>query len=244
MSSSFIFNWQNLKGEYEKILDIGYKVIRCCDFANAKQRLEPLAPLTLVNRVDVDISPAKADRMRLLFDELGIKGTFFVRLHAPEYNPFSFENYRIFRSIIDSGHELGLHTETIDIATIWGEHPRDCYERDLTVFQAMFGIKSIGSAGHGGATGLNNLDFWQGHSPTDFGQSYEAYSEDESFGLFNNSSYVSDSEWTRWKSYQNGKLVEGDRRSPGEIAETRAPLIYMLIHPDSYFDRHIYDRER
>ena len=244
MSENFVFNWENLKSEYQRILDIGYKVIRCCDFAEAKQKCQQLEPLTLVNRIDVDFSPAKADRLRTLFDELGIKGTFFVRLHAPEYNPFSFENYRIFRSIIASGHELGLHTETIDIAATWREDARVCYERDLAVFRLLFGIDSVGSAGHGGMTGLNNLDFWKEHSPADFGQSYEAYSDDEAFGLFKSSIYVSDSEWTRWKSYHNGTLAEGDRRSPAQIAESRAPLMYMLIHPDTYFDRHFYDRER
>lgn len=49
----------------------------------------------LINRVDIDFSVKKAVKLGKIFNDLGIKATFFIRLHAPEYNPFSFENYQL-----------------------------------------------------------------------------------------------------------------------------------------------------
>ena len=66
----------------------------------------------IVNRVDVDFSVKKAKRIWEIFEKLGIKGTFFIRLHAPEYNPFSFENYKIIKEIQNSGHEIGYHSQS------------------------------------------------------------------------------------------------------------------------------------
>lgn len=238
MSADFKFTFAALEAQYRSALQSGYEFLTCHDYASRKGNLPELA---IVNRVDIDLSVKKADRLREIFDRLGIKATFFVRLHAPEYNPFSFENYRILKAIHASGHELGYHSEIVDQAAIWGEDVEVCLRRDLDVLAAMFGARVQGVASHGGMTGLNNLDFWRGRSPDEFGLAYEAYDTSEAFNLFNDSFYVSDSEWTRWKCYVNGALCEGDRRSFGEHLASRHPLIYLLIHPDTYYDRHFYE---
>jgi hypothetical protein len=79
-----------------------------------------------------------------------VKGSFFVRLHAPEYNPFSFENYLVLREIRDTGHEIGYHSEVIDQSAIWNEDAAQCLRRDLAVLSAMFDIQIKGVASHGG----------------------------------------------------------------------------------------------
>ena len=71
----------------------------CYDYTKRKDKLPEL---TLVNRVDIDCSMVKAEIICNIFNELKITGTFFVRLHANEYNPFSFENYRILKYIKNS----------------------------------------------------------------------------------------------------------------------------------------------
>jgi hypothetical protein len=238
MSADFKFKFTALEAQYRSALQAGYEFLTCHDYASRKGNLPELA---IVNRVDIDFSVKKADRLREIFDRLGIKATFFVRLHAPEYNPFSFENYRILKAIRASGHELGYHSEIVDQAAIWGEDAEICLRRDLDVMAAMFGARVQGVASHGGMTGLNNLDFWRGKSPGEFGLAYEAYDTSDAFNLFNDSIYVSDSEWTRWKCYDKGVLREGDRRSFGEHLASRHPLIYLLIHSDTYYDRHIYE---
>lgn len=161
-----------------------------------------------------------------IFNKLGIKGTFFLRLHAPEYNPFDFENYRIIKELLAAGHELGYHSEVIDQAAIWDEDAALCLKRDVDIINRMFGICIKGVASHGGMTGLNNLDFWKERSPADFGLLYEAY-DNGNLNLFRNSLYISDSEWTRWKCYNNGELVAGDRRSPaGHIKDAPPPGLF------------------
>jgi hypothetical protein len=238
MNNDFHFTFANIEAQYRAALDVGYQFITCLEYADRKGNL---ADLTIVNRVDIDLSVKKADRLRDIFDRLGIKASFFVRLHATEYNPFSFENYRILKAIRDSGHEIGYHSEIVDQAAIWDEDAADCLRRDLEVLNHMLGIKTRGVASHGGMTGLNNLDFWKDRRATEFGVFYEAYDKSEVFNLFEKAFYISDSEWTRWKCYDKGKLCQDDRRTFGEHLASRHALIYLLIHPDTYFDRHFYE---
>jgi hypothetical protein len=236
--TEFHFTFSNLVKQYQTALKAGYSFMTCAEFADNKHNLPPL---TIVNRVDIDLSVLKADRLRGIFDRLGIKASFFVRLHASEYNPFSFENYRILKAIRDSGHEIGYHSEVVDQATIWEENAEDCLRRDIDILSRMLGIEIKGVASHGGMTGLNNLDFWKKRKASDFGLIYEAYDKSPLFNLFDNSLYISDSEWVRWKCYKAGELCQGDQRSFAEHINEKHPLICLLIHPETYFDRHIYE---
>lgn len=238
MTSTFHFTFANIESQYKVAIDTGYTFLTCDEYSNHKNGLPELV---VVNRVDIDLSVKKADRLRAIFDSLGIKATFFVRLHAPEYNPFSFENYRILKAIRDSGHEIGYHSEIVDQAAIWNEEAADCLRRDVDVLNRMLGLRIRGVASHGGLTGLNNLDFWMTHKPSDFGLSYEAYDECDEFNLFQQSFYISDSEWTRWKCYDHGRLCKDDRKSFAEHVRERHQLIYLLIHPDTYFESHFYE---
>lgn len=238
MKTEFPFTFEKIEAQYRAALAAGYAFMTCAEYAGRKGELPPLA---VVNRVDIDLSCKKAGRLRILFDRLGIRATFFVRLHAPEYNPFDFENRSILKAIRDSGHEIGYHSEVVDEAAIWDEDAAECLRRDLEILERLLDIRVRGVASHGGMTGLNNLDFWRDRAPREFGLLYEAYDKSEAFGLFDRSFYVSDSEWTRWKCYDHGRLREGDRRSFGEHVASRHPLIYLLIHADTYYDRHFHE---
>ena len=235
---NFQFTFANIEEQYKLALNNGYKFITCSEYYETKNKL---APLTIVNRIDIDQSVKKAERLRRIFYRLGIKATFFVRLHAPEYNPFSFENYRILKSIINDGNEIGYHSEIIDQANIWNEDPSMCLKKDIKILNKMLDIKIKGVASHGGMTGLNNLDFWNDKVPAEFDLCYEAYQNSIEFNLFNNSFYISDSEWTKWKCYENGKLLVNNRKSFGEHCKDKRSLIYLLIHPETYYDNHFYE---
>lgn len=232
------FTFAYIEHELIEALNSGYRFLTCSQFIEQKNEL--LFPETIVIRVDIDLSVKKTARLIEIFNRLNIKATFFLRLHAPEYNPYSFENYRILKLLIGSGHELGYHSEVIDQAAIWNEDAEQCLLRDLSVMTAMFGIKVNAVASHGGMTGLNNLDFWKGKTASQFGLLYEAYDK-ENFDLFDNSFYISDSEWIRWKCYNKGTLCIGDNRSLSEHLKDNHPLIYLLIHPDTYYDNHFYE---
>ena len=237
MSELFTFDY--IKNQYQHVIEKGYSIITCSDYIQYKKqkRNDPV----LVNRVDIDLSVKKAGRLLDIFNELGIRASFFIRLHAPEYNPFSFENYRIIKKMIDSGHELGYHSEVVDQSIIWNEDPSECLKRDIKMINLMYGLKIKGVASHRGLTGCNNLDFWKDNKPGDFGLMYEAYDKEPEFNLFNESLFISDSEWTNWKCYDKGILIEGDRRNIAEHADDSHNVLYVLIHPDTYFERHFYE---
>ncbi len=240
MNPVFSFTFANLETYYKTSLLLGYEVITCQEYC---QRKNNLPAKVIVNRVDIDLSIAKTKRLVDIFNKLGIKGTFFLRLHAPEYNPFSFANYRIIRYLIDSGHELGYHSEIIDQAVIWGEDAHENLKRDIDIINRMFNIQIVGVASHGGMTGLNNLDFWKDKRPANYGLLYEGYDKEPEYNLFQEGFYVSDSEWIRWKCYNKGVLQSGDHRNFAEHAADAHPLMHVLIHPDTYYDHHFYEEE-
>lgn len=238
MSNPFRFTFSQIEAQFAAALAAGYEFITCADYAVRKHKLPEYV---IVNRVDIDFSVKKADRLRQIFAKLGIRASFFVRLHAPEYNPFSFENYRVLKAIRDDGHEIGYHSEIVDQSVIWDEDAEACLRRDIDILNRMLEINIQGIASHGGMTGLNNLDFWKDHKPSEFGLLYEAYDSAPSFNLFDESFYISDSEWTRWKCYSKGELMKDDRRNLEDHLSSRHPLIYLLIHSDTYFDQHFYE---
>lgn len=238
MKNALGFTFDFIKSEYQKIQQLGYQFVTCSEYIEIKKKD---FTKILVNRVDVDISVRKTSILLDIFKSLGIKATFFIRLHASEYNPFSFENYRILRRVVEEGHELGYHSEVVDQGAIWNEDEKDCLERDIDILQRMFKTKVHGVASHGGLTGLNNLDFWKNRNAKDFGLLYEAYDSNPDFNLFHECFYISDSEWTQWKAYNKGVLVKDDRRTPSEHALDGHKLINLLIHPDTYYFYHIYE---
>lgn len=229
----FHFTFENIKQQYQVAVKKGYNFITCEGYARNKSKKYKK---TIINRIDVDYSIKKAEQLGIIFNELGIKASFFIRLHAPEYNPFSFENYRIIKFLIESGHEIGYHSEIIDQSVIWSEDVKENLLRDVEVINRIFNIDIKGIASHGGMTGLNNLDFWRNHKAEEFGLLYEAYD------WFDDTFYISDSEWTQWKAYNKGKLITGDKRSFQEhVEQENHPLIYLLVHSDTYFDKHFYE---
>ena len=57
----------------------------------------------------------------------------------------------------------------------------------------------------------------------------------------NSCRYVSDSEFNRWKSYENGVLSEGDRRCACEHIKEGVKVIYLLTHPCTYYWKHFHE---
>ena len=227
---NFNFTFKNLKEEYKKILKLNYQVMTCNDYVNKKPKKK-----TLVNRIDVDILE--------IFRSIKIKGTFFFRMHASEYNLFSFESYRIIKKILKEGHEIGYHSEVMEQSIIWGEDPVKCLKRDIEILEKIIGVKINGIASHGSLSGINNLDFWNKRLPSDFDISYEAYDKSKNFGLFWKSIYVSDSNWNHWKSYKNGKIMKNCQKSPSELCKENHNLIYLTIHPETYYNQHFHEEQ-
>jgi hypothetical protein len=231
------FTFEYIESQYSQLLAKGYTFITCLEAFDIVKSGRQLPDLTIINRVDVDMNVRRAARLASIFKVHSINASFFLRLHANEYNLMSFENFEALKFIQSCGFEIGYHSEIVDAAKIFGERPDECLRRDLAVMEAMLGEPVLGIASHGGLTGLNNLDFWKNNSPEDFGCRYEAYDP----RIFEVGLYVSDSEWVRWKSYRKGQRLVDCGYSPLEHAQNGERSIYLLIHSDTYFDRHIYE---
>jgi len=145
----------------KKAKNLGYQFVSCNEYFRNHEKYEKEKQKIFINRVDVDISCKKAKKVADIFEKLDIHGTFFIRLHGDEYNPYSFENYLIIQKILER-NEIGLHSEIIDCSKIWfQEDVKEVLFRDLSVFEEMFDYSINGVASHGGLTGYNNLDFWK-----------------------------------------------------------------------------------
>jgi len=220
------FTFKHLREIYKKALDLDYKICTLREYFTSNIISEKI----LINRIDIDINIFKAKRIAEIFNELGIQGTFFVRLHAQKYNLFSLESKSILDYIRSSGNEIGLHHECIDMEKCWKQNPIMIMKFDLNLLGMILGIDVHGVAAHNEDTGYNNLDIWKNADPNSFDLVYEAYNEQ----LWNKCVYVSDSMWTYWKTYRRGELINNDRRCLCEHLEDEHKLLYVLIHPETY----------
>ena len=82
--SQFEFTFDNIEKQYASAINQDYTFCTCAEFVKLKRT--GLPDKLIVNRVDVDLSVKGADRLAQIYNRLGIKGSFFIRLHAPEYN--------------------------------------------------------------------------------------------------------------------------------------------------------------
>lgn len=193
----------------------------------------------LLNRIDIDLKPEKTFPIIDIFRDLNIKGTFFLRLNSPTYNLFEYSVINLVHSLLNEGHEIGLHTELVDLEKICGIDGKNCLEKEISVVEKFFDCKIVGTASHGDHTGHNNMLFWDNYKPRDFNLLYEAYEKK----LLQDSRYIADSQWTSWKAYQNTKIIDGDNRTPIEhITEDKPNKIYLLTHPDCYYHNNFHER--
>jgi len=231
--NDFTFNSYNKI--FKKALDEEYRIITLkeffCDDYNKNHHI-------LVNRIDVDIKFERLDKIYKIFKALGIKASIYLRLHSPTYNLLSFGNIAIVKKLISIGCEIGLHTELEDATGYCKIQGKKLLMNEIKLFETIFGVKIYGTASHRDMTHFNNLDFWKTHSVEEFSLLYEAYDKK----LWNHCRYVSDSEWNRWKSYENGVLIENDRRTPIEHMDDDKPkILHLLTHPESWYNNYIYE---
>lgn len=228
------FTFGNFRRIFKAALEHDYQIVTVKQFfAEEFDKTRPV----LVNRIDIDIAIDRIATFADIFGELEIVGSFYFRLRAKQYNLLSHANVNLVKRLVSAGHEVTLHSEIIDTAQICCEDAADLLRKEVRLFEDFFHTKVYGVASHGDMTPYNNLDFWQEHRPEEFGLLYEAYDPP----LWNACRYVSDSEFNRWKSYDDGVLRSGDRRHPVEHFADRPNTIYLLTHPISHYWRHVHE---
>jgi len=99
------FGLSHYRAILEKAIALGYRPLGFRDV------LANESGWTLLLRHDVDVSLDDALAMAELEAEVGARATYFIRVHARGYNPFSRSSYRALRRMLALGFEIGLHHE-------------------------------------------------------------------------------------------------------------------------------------
>lgn len=89
-------------------------------------------------RHDIDFSIEKAYKLALLENKYNIYSTWFVMVNTNFYNPFSCDNLKLLKEIIEMGGKIGLHfdetaykSDDISLLLEMAERERLCLERML-----------------------------------------------------------------------------------------------------------------
>src|SRR3972149_1100081 len=169
----------------------------------------------IILRHDIDYSPKKALTLAKIENKLGIKSTFFVRVHGEYYHPFDRNNFPVLIQIKEMGHEIGLHTEAKNLSKIFKVDMMKIFLKEKEILEDIFDIQVESAAEHADLDAPKN--FWQDHffsqvkkiqvGIAHFPQEYQEFR------------YISDSR----RSWQNGCLC----RNLG-----RYEKIQLLVHPD------------
>lgn len=100
------FKFDHFEYTFQEALRKDYQIITVKDYFLKKYDENRKI---LINRIDVDVDCFRARRFAEIFNKLGIKGSFYFRLHG-SYNLFSFEIFNIVKEMVSNGHEVGIHT--------------------------------------------------------------------------------------------------------------------------------------
>jgi hypothetical protein len=213
-------------------LDAGYTFATCRAYATDP----PPDDLVAVLRHDIDLLPERAPAMAEIEAALGIRATYFVRVHANEYNALSHQNLAILRDIAGMGHEVGLHAEPLDLLASCGIEPAHGIRAATRVLAALLDTDIAGAASHNDVTPDNNLDFFHATGAADLGLRYEAY-DDTGLGLFPKSWYVTDGYFWHWRAFDHGVLTDNRDCLCRHLHARRTPL-YCLTHPHVWYATH------
>lgn len=102
---NYNFTIEHYKRATQSYIDYGYEfcdLIKECD-KDSKNKI------IMFHDVDHDISLCK--NFMTVEKDLGIKATYFLRLHAKSYNMLSNKSINFAKEILDNGGDIGLHYE-------------------------------------------------------------------------------------------------------------------------------------
>lgn len=181
----------------------------------------------LILRHDLERSVSRALAMARLENSMGLRATYFVRVHAPTYNIFTYNTYKALKEMQSYGHELGLHFETLDFSQITGEKPREVFLREKKVLETVLDSAVMSAAAHGEHTSVgleHNRSFFDTISKEEVGIHNDAY--DPAFTK--EIKYLSDS----FGFWREGCLC----KHLGQY-----PRMQVLIHPCWWFKDNLFE---
>jgi len=167
-------------------------------------------------RHDVDLQIDVALKMAKIENKMGIKSTFFIRLHG-NYNLFHVSTYRKFVEIKNMGHEIGLHFEP-DFSSITKRNIIKDIKFSIKTLEHLFSCKINSICPHEPVrTGNLKID---DKAFKELGVKYHAYHD-----MFTKDmKYISDSS-CRWREGCMHLFIEKE-----------TPRLCILTHPLWWFE--------
>lgn len=204
------FTLKHYKETLELALEKGYSL------SPLKERNNPIGDKHILLRHDVDFTLDNAARMAQIESDLGVSSTYFIRLHAKNYHPFTLDNFKKLTTMISQGHEIGLHFEP-DFYKQIEVDPISYLNKEIQILENAFdGMKILGAATHEPARCGYLLNDENIKETT---LDYEAY-------LIKDFKYISDS-GARWRE---GSMHEW-------VSEEKVNKLLVNTHPLWWYDQ-------
>jgi len=173
------FTRAHYKACLEFAIEQGYTFKRMKDAASGDQNGK-----TILLRHDEDLSLPAMCSLAHIEGELGIRATYFIRLHANNYNVLSFESYTSLTKILEMGHEIGIHYE-LHCHPGLSSREKEIFVSSKSLLESILDTFITGMSYHEPSRLLNKGE--KRSLPT--GIEYEAYEE----RFMKNYKYISDS---------------------------------------------------
>lgn len=202
------FTYKHYRECIELAKSNSYEFYRLCDYTSSFEGSKKC----IFMRHDVDHCLDLALNMAKVEKDAGINSTYFIRLHSKNYNAMSLESTRKLRSIINMGHEIGLHYEP-SYAELMNIDRLSSLRCDIAALENCISYKVTGISPHEPSReGTFTVDL---KLLTETNLNYQAY--DDIF--FKDMKYISDSS-CNWR--------EGCMHN---FIQDNTPRICILTHP-------------
>lgn len=211
----------------KKALKDGYVFTNFRDYEKNKK-----AQKLIVLRHDVDYSPKRALEIAKIEKSLGLKSTFFIRVHGEHYHPLDRESYPIFKKILKLGHEIGLHYEARTYSKKLGQETIEIFRWEKAILEKIFNIKIESASEHRDLDGVTaGYKF--------FSDKHLAGIKQETYEKCFQNCYLADScnKWNHGCLCDNldrtkiQLLVHPDLWGPGALAEVRDKIRKIGLKP-------------
>ncbi len=204
------FTHSHYRACIEHALDSGCKFLRMKDALNGSDDDK-----VILMRHDEDLSLPAAYNLARIEADLGIKATYFVRLHAKNYNLLSQESYSSVHKIIEMGHEIGFHYELHAHPTLLLREEK-IFVHSKALLESLLDTEITGISYHEPARFMDKDD----NRELPPGIQYEAYEE----RFMDNYKYISDSS-AHWREGCMCQHIGKEER------------LYILTHGFWWFDK-------
>jgi hypothetical protein len=164
----------------QNALNLGYRFHSFSDFMENP----PLDERTIILRHDVDVSPEMAIQLARIETSLGIRATYFIRLHARFYQLLVPETLAHLHELCEMDVDIGLHYER-QFYEVTGKDHVEMIARDASMLSSIVGRPVTGGVAHR----AGSFPPFDTATVRSAGLSYEAYAPE----FVKNRKYISDS---------------------------------------------------